>query len=772
MDMLDIRAGSLMVALLSGALLAACGGGASGNAGSVGIASASASRGQDAAVSIDASTASAKAQAMSASTTADTSLHALMQGQSLATGASLWSPSARYQLIMQADGNLVLYDLAYSQALMSSNTYNAALAASNTSANYSAVMQGDGNFVVYTSANRPLWATNTANTGAQNLVLQDDGNLVLYKGTRALWAAATSFRGAAPVNPLQNNQALTIGAAIKSPSGRYELTLQPDGNVVVYDMTTSTALWATNTAGKNVVKAEMQTDGNFVLYDSANKGVWDTKTYNGGGKTLQLGDDGNLVIRDANQQVKWTSASSTSATGGSQGTTTAPASGTTTSAGTGTSGGSSTSATTSGTASGTGSSPTAPVASNLPSAVVTPASQFVDSIGMNVHLRFPAYIANYATIKQALLTLGIRHLREGFPTDTDADFYSKVNDLASHGIKMDMVTYYNQTIAAIEQGAALMPGALEYIESPNEYDNPIVSATDPLWNPHLIAYQQTLYRGVKASPALSGIPVIGASLIKDADYAAMAGQSAYMDFGNMHNYFEAFPPGFAGWIGDYASQGLIRWNRNSSAQESGSKTVISTETGYCTMTNVHNTVPTAIQARYMPRMFLEEYLGGVPLTYDYELIDDGNAGCDTNFGLLTSTMQPKPAFGALSAFIAQLADTAPSPTGGRLGLDIQSANPALHSLLFGKSDGSYVLALWLEESGWDVDHLDADGQSWGAFITNAPATVTVRLARTPGQSAARVITDAGTLSSTALSWSGGLTSLSVSDNVTLLQFKP
>jgi hypothetical protein len=45
---------------------------------------------------------------------------------------------------------------------------------------YALIMQGDGNLVLYTESNTPVWATRTQGSGAVRASLQDDGNLVLY----------------------------------------------------------------------------------------------------------------------------------------------------------------------------------------------------------------------------------------------------------------------------------------------------------------------------------------------------------------------------------------------------------------------------------------------------------------------------------------------------------------------------------------------------------------------------------------------------------------
>lgn len=54
-------------------------------------------------------------------------------------------------------------------------------------------------------------------------------------------------------------------------------------------------LWSTSTNGQDVVRAEVQRDGNFVLY-TADKPVWHTDTKGKKNVRLVLQDDRNLVL--------------------------------------------------------------------------------------------------------------------------------------------------------------------------------------------------------------------------------------------------------------------------------------------------------------------------------------------------------------------------------------------------------------------------------------------------------------------------------------------
>ena len=98
------------------------------------------------------------------------------------------------------------------------------------------------------------------------------------------------------VSSLYQGEQMNIGATRWSPSGRYLLTLQSDGNLVIYRKPSNRAIWSSKTQGRGVIKAVMQYDGNFVLYTANNVARWHTGTDFKPANHLLLQDDGNLVI--------------------------------------------------------------------------------------------------------------------------------------------------------------------------------------------------------------------------------------------------------------------------------------------------------------------------------------------------------------------------------------------------------------------------------------------------------------------------------------------
>jgi roadblock/LC7 domain-containing protein len=98
---------------------------------------------------------------------------------------------------------------------------------------------------------------------------------------------------------LKAGQALEKQESIISKNKKFLLRMQEDGNLVLYkkEKEKETALWSTNTNGKEAAIAKMQEDGNFVLYDENRNVYWNSNTQgNSYQPYIQVQNDGNLVI--------------------------------------------------------------------------------------------------------------------------------------------------------------------------------------------------------------------------------------------------------------------------------------------------------------------------------------------------------------------------------------------------------------------------------------------------------------------------------------------
>ncbi|MEU4233005.1 hypothetical protein AB0F17_52685 [Nonomuraea sp. NPDC026600] len=156
-----------------------------------------------------------------------------------------------------------------------------------------AAMQSDGNLVVY-RGRTPLWASNTGDSPGARLAVQDDGNLVIYDGKTPLWNRHATISVLAPGYPLKPNQ------YVRSRNGDYQLVQQEDGNLVLYRA--RRALWSSKTGGHPGAVTQMQKDGNLVVYLGTTP-LWDSETGKNPGARLEVQDDGNVVIYDGRRPL-------------------------------------------------------------------------------------------------------------------------------------------------------------------------------------------------------------------------------------------------------------------------------------------------------------------------------------------------------------------------------------------------------------------------------------------------------------------------------------
>lgn len=107
----------------------------------------------------------------------------LWPNQSLRPNEGLKSKNGRVQVVLQSDGNCVLY--GDNKPLWWTGVRPGV---------DQAVMQSDGNFVLYKPGEGAVWASDTAGHPGSYLALQNDANLVLYwkVGGSALWSSETS----------------------------------------------------------------------------------------------------------------------------------------------------------------------------------------------------------------------------------------------------------------------------------------------------------------------------------------------------------------------------------------------------------------------------------------------------------------------------------------------------------------------------------------------------------------------------------------------------
>ncbi|AZZ56482.1 hypothetical protein [Rathayibacter iranicus] len=219
---------------------------------------------------------------------------ALSSGQQLAKGQSVVSASGAVRFVLQDDGNAVVY-----------STGGATWSSGTQARGDRLVMQTDGNLVIYDSTGRPVWFTGTNDPGSI-LRIQDDANLVVYRSTGTpAWASSVNGRITAPDDPpLESGATLTAGQQLTAGPERAEM--QTDGNFVLYGPQGTRWFTGTSGAGNRLV---MQTDGNAVVYGADGSVKWASGTVGNPGAEMRISSSG-LVISSPRGLV-WTSISQT-----------------------------------------------------------------------------------------------------------------------------------------------------------------------------------------------------------------------------------------------------------------------------------------------------------------------------------------------------------------------------------------------------------------------------------------------------------------------------
>ncbi|HEV2402958.1 MAG TPA: hypothetical protein VGS08_02035 [Candidatus Saccharimonadales bacterium] len=209
-------------------------------------------------------------------------------GTTITPGTVTQSPDGNSALVVQNDGNVVLY--IEGRAAWWSGTYGYAISRF--------VMQTDGNLVLYGKDGVPDWSSGTYGYTGDHLALQTDGNLVIYSSSnQPLWSSGTN---GVPdgydyiTQSLSSPAVLFPGQQLSTADRSRILKLQTDGNLVLYSSGNPT--WSSGTYGQPSAELYMQPDGNLVIYGTSGQSLWASATNGRGGSSLVLQNDGNLVV--------------------------------------------------------------------------------------------------------------------------------------------------------------------------------------------------------------------------------------------------------------------------------------------------------------------------------------------------------------------------------------------------------------------------------------------------------------------------------------------
>ena len=223
----------------------------------------------------------------------------------LPLGSSLISENGSVQLSMQLDGNLVIYaepGKPGQRPIWSSKT-------NGVSIKDGLIFQGDGNLCLYNAEGTPVWATMTNGTEVDKFTIKNDGDFVgTGRHGTVYWQSGSSVSSLKRCDP---SQFLPVGASLVSENGKVLLSMQEDGNLVIYTEPGHKAIWSSATNGHKIKDGLIfqYNDGNLCLYNTDGEAIWSSNTTGTEVDRFVIQNDGNFVGYGKHGTVYWASGS-------------------------------------------------------------------------------------------------------------------------------------------------------------------------------------------------------------------------------------------------------------------------------------------------------------------------------------------------------------------------------------------------------------------------------------------------------------------------------
>lgn len=321
--------------------------------------------------------------------------------------------------------------------------------------------------------------------------------------------------------------------------------------------------------------------------------------------------------------------------------------------------------------------------------------RFVESIGVNTHLSWypnTSYARLWPQLKEALVELGVRHVRSHSYDSGDVIARDRVRDLArNHGILTLL------TPAGLPDVIDLGVECLSGVEGINEPDGHWRGLPEPATS-HL----KRLYEGITSTPATRHLPVLHCALADPVNSPSRYGDAMKnCTVGNIHPYAGSGAP--SGPSGSSPGQSVDESITLIRKHIVGDKPIWATECGYhngLRHRDGHEEASESAVAKLLPRMLFVYAIKGIERSYIYQLADETSDQLMT-FGILRHDATPKPAYHSLRNLIGILSDRGAEPESATLRFRFGGSMEGVWYHLLQKRDGRLYLALWQEVDSYD-----------------------------------------------------------------------
>lgn len=325
-----------------------------------------------------------------------------------------------------------------------------------------------------------------------------------------------------------------------------------------------------------------------------------------------------------------------------------------------------------------------------PQSEVRTAAEFVDSIGVATHLSYSRTpYGRVGLVQELLQDLGIRHIRDGWPSD-DKALAQRALDLADAGVGITFVHDPREGGTPDEQHRAVRDNLLPALEAAESLNEPDANVGDD-WAQKSIDWTEQLSAAYRGDPRTDDIPLLAPSISQVNDAAAheaLAPLKGTVDYGNAHDY-----PGKDLVMNDRIMDTVLR----NQAKIVGRGIVVATETGYSDGPGdaPYKTLPQEEIAKLLPGLFLDHFRRGIDRTFAYELLDEGPGRLfEENFGLVEYDGTPKPSYTSLRNLIRLLSEPEEACGQRPLKWTVEDASRDVRTLALSGGQDQYFLALW------------------------------------------------------------------------------
>jgi hypothetical protein len=365
-----------------------------------------------------------------------------------------------------------------------------------------------------------------------------------------------------------------------------------------------------------------------------------------------------------------------------------------------------------------------------------PAKKFVDAVGIVIHPNRRRSAWGSTDWERAFLETGVMNMRGLVGSrGVGRAAMSHLEPLFRAGVKLCATVapasadFDLQAIGENLDFLARNVGAdnLCGIESANEYNKPSKRPED--WATRLRHFEAWLYESVKANPNLRSVPVVGPSIWGrlTSDIKALGNLEPYIDKACLHYYTGGRRPTRAGRPsssdegGGSAEYTLADAIKDAEMLAPG-KGLYVTEFGYPIagpgLPPSSGFITPNAAAKYLLRGLFDMFGDGVEKIFVYTLIDDVERNPPRYHGLMSGSLERRPTFYALKNLMALMHDSGRSPALQPLDLTLTNAS-GFKSMLFQKSDGSYLLTMYQ-----DADSYDRQAKQ-DTVVRPVPATLTL-----------------------------------------------